>query len=315
MANASLFPAAKGAAFMRFAGNTYQSLASELRKRGYATIALHGDRPGFWNRSHMYPALGFDHFISKREFAPAEGIGLGMSDGAFFKQSLEHITELRDGGKPFYALLVTLTSHHPFNFKAIRERVTDLPLGGLEGTLLGDYLTAIRYADACIGAFIEGIAEKGLLDESVIVLYGDHPAIPKKNGAMLGKLLGRDMSSAVSWRGAQSVPLMIRLPMAEGADIYDTPSGQMDIAPTVASLMGFHMPMAFGENLLDKSTRRSEKMVIFRNGSYIIGDAWILPGEDKAFDLTNFERIKDFDSFKEATAEAARRIRAVLEDL
>lgn len=287
MANTSLYPTAKGVAYMRFAGNTYNSLGSELKAQGYHAIAFHGDRPGFWNRNHMYPTLGFDRYISKNEFEKGEGIGLGLSDRDFFRQSMGYLTSMRDEGKPFFAFLVTLTSHYPFNFGALKEQVTDLPLGELEDTLIGNYLRSIRYVDAQLGEFMDGLEQENLLDESVIVVYGDHPAIPRGDHEALGKLLGRDLSSTAAWRGIQSVPFLVRLPKGELAGRFDMPTGQMDIAPTLASLMGFSIPTAFGHNLLDPQLKKDDKFVIFRNGSYIKGDEWIQPSVERVFNLVS----------------------------
>jgi phosphoglycerol transferase MdoB-like AlkP superfamily enzyme len=291
MANASIFPTAKGVAFMRFAGNTFRSLGSELKSLGYATAAFHGDRPGFWNRALMYPALRFDRFVSKNEFEPGEGIGLGLSDRVFFEQSLDRLVSMRDDGRPFFAFLVTLTSHYPFNFGALKKQVTDLPLGDLEDTLPGNYLRSIRYTDGAIGDFINGLEREGILNESVVVIYGDHPAIPRGYASELGALLGRDLSPLPAWRLIQSIPVLIRMPGGAFAGDVDMPAGQMDIAPTVASLMGFSMSRAFGDDLLNPALSSGDKFVIFRNGSFVKGDIWARPREESAFSLGTLERV------------------------
>ena len=310
MVNTSLYPASVGVSFVRFAGNRYHSLCSALKELGYSTIALHGDRPGFWNRNHMYPSLGFDRYISRNEMGASEMIGLGISDRDFFKKSLPYLKELRDGGKPFYSLLVTLTSHYPFNFGGIRESVTDMPLGSLEGTITGDYLLSIRYADRELGRFIEALDAEGLLDSSVLAVYGDHPAIPLSDAEPLGKLIGvKNLSSPVEWRRVQSIPIMIRLPGGEGARRVDAPTGQMDIAPTLASLMGFSIPTAFGRDLLDRSLVSRDKLVVFRNGSYIKGRAWVKPAEESAFDTATGEPLP-YGDFMQSAAEVRKQLSA-----
>ena len=310
MVNTSLYPAAVGVSFLRFAGNRYHSLCSALKELGYSTIALHGDRPGFWNRNHMYPSLAFDRYISRNEMGASEMIGLGISDRDFFKKSIPYMKELKERGKPFYSLLVTLTSHYPFNFGGIKESVKDLPLGSLNGTITGDYLLSIRYTDREIGRFIEALAAEGLLDSSVLVVYGDHPAIPLSDAEPLGKLIGvKDLSSPLEWRRVQSIPIMIRLPKGERASRVDTPTGQMDIAPTVSSLLGFSLPTAFGRDLLDKSLSSRDKLVVFRNGSYIKGRAWIKPAEESAFDMMTGAALP-YGDYAEATADVQRQLSA-----
>ena len=55
LANAGLYPARSGVAYIRFADRSYDALPRVLRGHGYAALAMHGDRAGFWNRAHMYP--------------------------------------------------------------------------------------------------------------------------------------------------------------------------------------------------------------------------------------------------------------------
>ena len=277
MANTSLFPSARGVAYTRFAGNRYVSLGSVLRSQGYRTLALHGDRPGFWNRHRMYPALGFDRYVSKNELRVDEVIGLGLSDRSFLEQSLRI---LRSEKQPFYAFLVTLTSHYPYNFPELPDR-GELPLGDLKGSLLGDYLRFIHYTDRQLGAFLEGMRACGLLDRSVVVLYGDHTAIPSANKAELGAFLKEDMADPLAWRAQQTIPLMVRVPGAKARGIKEISTGQMDIAPTVASLLGARLPVTFGQDLLEASSGR----VAFRNGSFLQGNVWVQPEEGRAVSL------------------------------
>ena len=43
---------------------TREGSPAALRDRGYATVAMHANTPGFWNRYAMYRTLGFDRFES-----------------------------------------------------------------------------------------------------------------------------------------------------------------------------------------------------------------------------------------------------------
>ena len=46
----------------------------------------------------------------------------------------------------------------------------------MEGTKLGNYFKSIHYADSALGEFINELDEAGLLENTIIVLYGDHDA-------------------------------------------------------------------------------------------------------------------------------------------
>ena len=43
-------------------------LVSELKQHGYRAVAVHGNSGSFWNRQNAYKAIGFDRFITQREF-------------------------------------------------------------------------------------------------------------------------------------------------------------------------------------------------------------------------------------------------------
>jgi len=83
-----------------------------LKDNGYSATAFHGFRESFWNRNVIYPKYGFDNFYGQKSYQIDENIGLGLSDECFFNQSLTKIKELKE---PYYALLITLSSHFPYD--------------------------------------------------------------------------------------------------------------------------------------------------------------------------------------------------------
>lgn len=301
LVNASLYPSPAGVVYTRFAGNRYEALPKLLAEHGYSTLALHGDKPGFWNRNHMYPALGFTKFISKKDFTVDEEIGLGLSDKSFFRQSAEVLDREE---KPFYAFLVTLTSHYPYNFKPMFDQ-TDLDVGKFKGMLIGDYLTAIHYFDTQFGSFINDLEKRGLMDSSVIVVYGDHPAIPAWDRANLEKLLGRSLKSDLAWREVQKIPLIIKIP---GRDMVfkdrKTPVGLIDVPVTVSNLLGFNFVVGFGYDLF---LPRAAEPVIFRNCSYMTGDVFVEPQKKSAVNVRNHRKL-EYGGFENLTGEVKRRL-------
>ncbi|MEG1799241.1 MAG: LTA synthase family protein, partial [Synergistaceae bacterium] len=230
LVNAALYPSPSGVAYTRFAGNDYAGLPKVLANRGYSVFALHGDRPGFWNRQHMYPALGFQRFVSKKDFVADENLGMGLSDKSFFRQT---IPILKKEPKPFYAFLITLTSHYPYNFPELL-RQCDFNAGEFDGLLVGNYLKAINYFDRQFGMFIKGLEKEGLLNSSIIIVYGDHTAIPEWDKPNLERLLNRDLKERNAWRSILKIPLIIRFPDGRFAGTADnSPAGLVDVSKTV----------------------------------------------------------------------------------
>jgi len=302
LVNAGLYPSAAGVVYTRFAGNTYDALPRQLSDNGYNVAAFHGDRPGFWNRQHMYPSMGFQKFVSKKDFIVDENIGMGLSDKSFFRQTLDMLDKEH---MPFYAFIITLTSHYPFNFKEISEQ-TKFNTGDFKGSLMGDYLTSMHYLDTQLGEFLKGLEKKGLTDSSVVIVYGDHPAIPVWDRPNLEKLLGRNLKSSWAWRDTLRIPLIIRVP---GGRIVPSEkkdaSGLVDLKATAEYLLGLSEGISFGHDLFD-ANRRNEP-VILRNGSFIAGNVYVEPSNSSAVDMRNGKKLKYAD-YEKTAAEVNKRL-------
>ena len=299
--NTGLYPSVTGVAYTRFAGNRYEALPKILGEKGYRSIALHGDRPGFWNRNRMYPSMGFDRFFSKMDFTADENIGMGLSDASFFRQSLDILDKTE---KPFYAFMITLTSHYPYNFEGI-FKAARLDTGYFKGTLMGNYLTSMKYFDDQFGMFIEGLRQRGLLDSSVIAVYGDHTAIPAWDRSSLEKLLDRSLKDEWEWKDMQRIPLLIRIPggtLPSGE--ISRPAGLIDLPDTLADLMDLKFRTGFGKNLFGED---ESEPVIFRNGSFIINNVFVEPSSERATDMSE-GKAADYRKYAAAEGKVKRRL-------
>ncbi|EXG78660.1 LTA synthase family protein [Cloacibacillus evryensis] len=293
LANAALYPAASGVAYTRFAGNHYAALPGVLRENGYRAVAMHGDRAGFWNRGHMYPALGFERFISKKDYVNDESIGMGLSDRSFFRQSLAMLSRER---QPFYAFMITLTSHYPYSFPKLLEQAA-FDAGEYKGTVVGSYLAAIHYLDREFGAFIKGLKKSGLYDKSVIALYGDHNAIPRWDSPTLSKLLGIDFTKDHNWRYVQRVPLVINVPGVKKLGWnHKMALGLVNLPRSLALLLGIDFESGLGTDIFDGS----DAPVIFRNGSYVTGEIFVEPAKKSAVNVRSGEP-RDYSVYAEMT--------------
>lgn len=280
LSNVSLFPAKEGSTYIRFSGNNYYSLAGKLSEQGYMTSAMHAYRPGFWNRSVMYQTLGFDRFVNKNDYAQDEISGMGLTDKSFFRQSFEFMDQQKE---PYYTLLVTLTSHYPFDND--KKYYSSFDVGKYKDTFFGNYLEAIHYADEALGEFIDALEARGLMDRSVLALYGDHFAIPNDKKEYLAEFLQLEDMDDYNWVKQQRVPLIIHLPGQESGGIRHIAGGGVDFMPTVLNIMGVdssNMPM-LGRDLLNST----EGMAVLRHG-YFITDKYIcLTSKGVAYNAEN----------------------------
>ncbi|WP_242960914.1 LTA synthase family protein [Clostridium peptidivorans] len=229
MANTSVHPVRKGATFFRFPQNTYNSLPKLLKEEGYYTQAIHPDKASFWNWKNGLTAVGFDKCIDSSYFNVDETIGLGISDGSYLKQTIPLI---KNAKKPFYTFMVTLSSHAPFDIPAeYRELKIDK---SLDETKLGGYFQSIHYTDKHIGIFMDNLKKEGLLEDTVVVIYGDHGGIHKYYESEL-----QDIKPQEDWwmKNNWEIPLIIYNKDISHKE-FTVNGGQIDTMPTVAYMMG-----------------------------------------------------------------------------
>ncbi|SEF52785.1 Phosphoglycerol transferase MdoB [Caloramator fervidus] len=284
LSNVSLLPAREGAVYYQFAGNKYDSLAKELKNIGYFTCVMHANRPGFWNRTNMYKALGFDRYENENNFIIDEIQGMGLSDKSFFRQAVE---KMKNYDRPFYSFLITLSSHFPY--KDYQNKIANIiDVGEFEGDVVGDYLKAVKYTDEAVGILIDELKKAGLWDNSVVVFYGDHAAIPYENKNKLAKLLyGKEDLNTFEWVTAQKVVMMIHFPDEKIKGIDETTSGQMDLYPTLANLFGVKPKYVLGRDLLNDK----EGFILTREGNFITNDVAYLKSLDKLVDLKTGKEV------------------------
>lgn len=246
MANTSVYPVRRGSTFFRFPNNTYNSLPNLLEKSGYSTQAIHPDKGSYWNWMPALSSIGFNKCIDANSFKMDEIIGLGLSDGSYLRQVIPFIKEQK---QPFYTFMVTLSSHSPFDI-ADKYRKLKLP-EYLDKSKLGGYFQSINYTDGQIGIFLSKLQEEGLLENTVVVLYGDHEGVHKFYNQELSNI-----SPSEDWwfNNNYKVPFIIYNKNIPGEEIK-TAGGQIDIMPTISYLMGINQKeysqTAIGRNLLN----------------------------------------------------------------
>ncbi|HBV88930.1 MAG TPA: LTA synthase family protein [Desulfosporosinus sp.] len=263
MANTSVYPIRTGSTFFRFPNNSYNSLPKILREDGYNTLAIHPDKGSYWNWMPALKAMGFEKTMDEASFNTEEKIGLGISDGSYFKQIATIIPEQK---QPFYDFMVTLTSHNPFD---LPEKYRSLILSeDLDKTKLGGYFQSIRYTDEQIGIFLESLEKSGVLNNTVVVIYGDHTGVHKYYNDEVQKIQPQE-----SWwlDDSKRIPLIIFHKGMNGREIPTT-GGQIDTMPTIAYLMGIneerYSNTVFGRNLLNTK----KDFAVLANRQYM-GDA------------------------------------------
>ncbi|WP_019908780.1 LTA synthase family protein [Paenibacillus sp. HW567] len=303
MSNTSIYPIASLAMSTGFGDRVLPSLPRLLEAKGYEAYTFHVNKVGFWNRNELYPALGFSGYYDKNYFHNDHFNSFGASDEQLYITAVEKLTELKKKGTPFYAQLVTASSHHPFKIPDAFKRIT-LP-DKLKNTMLGDYLTAINYTDYAIGTLIEGLKQSGLWDNTVLVLYGDHFGLQPQDvpPEQVQDALGIPYDSRVS---RFNIPLIVHAPGMAAGQVVNRTGGQLDILPTLANLLGVSLKQegftAFGHDLLNIDRNVVGMRYYSPTGTFFNDEIMFVPGkgftDGEAVSLDTLQPVADFSKYQ-----------------
>lgn len=259
----SLYPRNGSAVFFTHSGNKFQSLSSRLGENGYATSVMHANNRSFWNRDIMYRALDIDHFydVASYEIGENDAVNWGMKDIPFLKQSAEL---MQDFTQPFATRMILLTNHHPFT---LDEEDMFIPKYTSNSRTLNNYFQTVRYMDEAVKLFFEDLKEKGLYDNSIIVMYGDHYGISENHNKAMGMYLDKEITPYDNAM-LQKVPLFIHIPGSNKGEVREQLGGQLDIRPTLLHLLGIESrgDIQFGQDLFSED---HDPFVIFRDGRFV----------------------------------------------
>ncbi|CCQ92743.1 putative Lipoteichoic acid synthase-like YqgS [[Clostridium] ultunense Esp] len=289
----SLYPSMEEPTYTQYVDNTFYGLPWILRDQGYTAWALHGYEKEFWNRDNAYVNQGFQRFISQDDYELVETIGFGITDGEFFKQSMDYLKELDSiDDNPFYAFMITLTSHNPFKMPEKYEYL-DIKKEHKD-TLLGNYLQSVQYLDKVLGEFIEELKKEGLYEESLLVIYGDHFAINSLNKEDQ-KLMTDYLGYTYDLDEMMKVPLIIHIPALETNETINRVGSMLDFMPTILNIMGYENEkgLMFGRDLINYEGQNFVAPQTYAlKGSIITDEILLEMSRDGVFENSRVYNIK-----------------------
>lgn len=309
----SLYAPEKEAAYEKYPTNTYYGLPWILKDNGYSgAYAYHGYIGSFWNRETAYPYQGFDDFYSLEDMEGLEIHGMmeGVTDLELFNRMLTDMKEqVKDG--PVMQMAVTLSTHHPY---WLPEQYLDFELFPEdEGTTCGSYLTSMHYFDQCFGAYVDGLKEAGLWDETVIVLYGDHMALPSYERESV-EFMEKYFCDSYTYAEQFRVPLLMHVPGVDSTQI--TPAnGHIDILPTLLHVLGIENTrgVMLGHDMFVTEDGFVLEQTHLGRGSFFTNDVFFQNDQQNllflasAVDLQTGENL-DAAQYFDTTAQEAREI-------
>lgn len=302
----SLMPSSNGTVFVNYADRDYITIQKLLKEKGYYVFSMHGNDGEFWNRETMHKNMGYDMFFDKDYYVIDETIGLGLSDKSFFRQSVDIIKNIKNSyDGPIYANLITLTNHTPFSDTAlfdefdttlkvnINEQIVERDY--INNTVLGNYYKSVHYADSAIGEFIQELDEEGLLENTVIVIYGDHDARidseyynflynydPYTDTLLNSNDEGYTLFNEYIYELDKKVPFIIWTKDTNYSINIDEPMGMIDALPTLGNMFNFYSPYQMGHDIFSIN----DNMVVLSDGSFITDKIYYNSPKEEQFPIS-----------------------------
>ncbi len=329
--NTSLMPANSGTVAINYWDRDYVTIPKLLKEKGYYNFSMHGNNGSFWNRLNVHKSYGYDRMYHySNDFELDEMIGLGLSDKSFFRQAVPKIKDISENHKNFYGTMIMLTNHTPFsdlvkqgkdelevdykyktvNPKTGKKETVSAPF--LEGTKLGNYLKSVNYADSAIGQFIDDLDKEGLLENTVVVIYGDHDAKLKKSeyeyyynyDPYTDSMLDSDDPNYKEFNNYdyelnRKVPLIIWTKDKKFSTEVKEVMGMYDVMPTLGNMLGFHNDYALGSDIFSKK----ENVVVFPDGNWITDKVYYNSQKEESYQLSSepisSDDIKKYSKYAE----------------
>ncbi len=198
-------------------------LPALLSPRGFDDVYVYNGDFAWDNQSGFFSNQGMTNFVGRNDFVDPvfSDPTWGVSDQDMFDRGAQELAQ-RQGGKPFYALLQTLSNHTPYALPK------DLPVERVTGHgTLDEHLTAMRYSDWALGQFFEKARKEPYFKDTLFVVVGDHG-------------FGNNKQITEMDLGRFNVPLLLIGPgiQEKFGPRNHTVGTQIDIVPTIMGRLG-----------------------------------------------------------------------------
>ena len=229
----------------RYAGERYETLPKDFKVNGYDTFSLHGNTGDFYYRKYEHlRTLGFDRHYDLEYFQTLDQnlplIHSYLDDKYFFNQ----LPSILENKAPYFGYAISLTSHSPY---VPSPKIPTYDWGNLTD-LASSYMNYCRYLDEALAIFINKMEEKGLLDDVVLVFYGDHTSsLFKPDYDSLFQTPSTDLSFR---KNLQNVPLIIYNESLFSGAVHHKVCGTSDLYRTLSNLFGLTSKYHFGVDIL-----------------------------------------------------------------
>lgn len=246
------------------------SLAHLFAGEGCRVSSFHESGGQFYNRGLVHPNLGFEKYNSY--------VDMGIENNKLDSEMLNAFDKMVEGDR-FFTFIITISGHGPYDkeqavffeghIDAARAAVAKSGVTGTQNNM-EEYTQAVAHAmetDKFIGGLMDRLEERGLLEDTAVLLYADHFGKYMSSREFLNQLKGVEAGTPELYHtpcvlvGAGLEPMKI-----------DKVTCSLDVAPTIADLFGLDAPLNYyaGESMF----AQGQGMIPFPNNGWYDGETY-----------------------------------------
>lgn len=248
-AMSAALPPLPGESVVRQSGNNnLYTLGGMLRKKSFEPMFVYGGYGYFDNMNAYFSGNGYS-ILDRSDFSKENtsfATVWGVADEMLFNEVIKQLDRDSKSGVKRFMHVMTTSNHRPYVYPDGR---IDIPSKtGRDG--------AVKYTDWAINHFLIEAKKKPWFDDTLFVIVADHNAsVAGKTSLPPDKYL---------------IPAMFYAPKLLGARRVETMSSQIDLPPTLLTMMGVDTKgVFFGQDLLAKHVDQRAFLVNYQELGYL----------------------------------------------
>ena len=253
-----------------FSNNTYfTSIFNIFKNAGYRATSMHDYTEHYYVRKIIHKNLGSEAYynVNDLNIKYYNEYKNWASDEDFMNAAMD-ITLNDTSDKPFMLWLTTVSGHQPYKVSSVEG---DKYLSITEGTdysmEVRRYMSKLKTFDNGLGILLDKLKASGKLDDTVIVMYGDHYPYGLKN---------KDISSVLTYDlddyEVERVPMVIYNSTIK-SEVVEKYSSYINLTPTLANLFNLDYDPRYYMGT-DVFSDDYLNMVAFADGSWKNADVY-----------------------------------------
>ena len=215
-----------------YSNNKYfTSIFNLFKNAGYKTSSMHDYTEQYYVRRIIHKNLGSDAYYNVNDLnIPYYNEYKNWASDEDFMNAAMDIT-LTDTSSPYMLWLTTVSPHQPYNQSSVEgDKYLSITEDSGYSMELRRYMSKLKTFDNSLGILLDRLKASGTLDDTVIVLYGDHYPYGLKNKD-ISEVLTYDLSDYE----VERTPMVIYNTQIK-SEVVEKYSSYINLTPTIANL-------------------------------------------------------------------------------